>query len=116
MTILLKSALDFDLIRRREITSGATWEQVLKKLGIKHERRSSGVLVALCVFHEEKTPSLHFWPSSGFKCHGCGVSYDMLGFVHLYTGGDEVFLVDFFADLPTLRWEHLNQLLFFREG
>jgi DNA primase len=28
----------------------------------------------LCVFHDEKTPSLRVWPSGFFKCHGCGES------------------------------------------
>ncbi len=32
----------------------------------------------LCVFHQEKTPSLRIWSSGRFKCYGCGES----GHVH----------------------------------
>ncbi len=35
---------------------------------------STGKIYTLCCFHDERTPSLVFWPNSGFKCHGCGES------------------------------------------
>jgi DNA primase len=39
-------------------------------------------LVGLCPFHGEKTPSFHVHPDRGFfKCFGCGVGGDVIGFV-----------------------------------
>lgn len=36
--------------------------------------RSSGVVYALCPFHDEKTPSLAYYPRTGrFVCRGCRV-------------------------------------------
>ena len=34
---------------------------------------ASGAITLLCVFHEERTPSLRIWPDGGFRCFGCGV-------------------------------------------
>lgn len=36
-----------------------------------HRLTSSGKIILLCVFHKERTPSLHIWPSGLFCCHGC---------------------------------------------
>lgn len=35
------------------------------------------VLMVLCVFHKEKTPSLRIWPNGQFFCHGCQTSGHM---------------------------------------
>mgnify|MGYP001582364313 FL=1 len=49
------------------------WWGVLKKLKIEFRERSTGAIMAHCVFHIEQTPSLRFWPESGrFHCFGCG--------------------------------------------
>jgi len=34
---------------------------------------TSGAITLLCIFHEERTPSLRIWPDGGFRCFGCGV-------------------------------------------
>lgn len=63
------------------------WWQVLHVLGLLHPMRlkQSGVLVGLCPFHNEKTPSIHFWlKSKRFKCHGCGEGGSIVDFVILY--------------------------------
>lgn len=58
------------------------WEEVLARCDIRFRKRKTGVLVALCPFHNEKTPSVKFWPrTGGFKCYGCGASGDKLRFV-----------------------------------
>jgi DNA primase len=62
------------------------WEILLVRIGIKMRRRSSGVLVARCVFHNEHSPSLHFWVSGNFLCHGCDEQGDMAKFIGLYFG------------------------------
>lgn len=50
----------------------ANWKTALQLLGIPFKERSTGVLVILCPFHKERTPSLHCWPKSGnYRCHGC---------------------------------------------
>ena len=58
-----------------------TWEEILDKSGVTFVRRSTGVLVACCPFHHEKTPSIHFWNKSRrFRCHGCGYDGDRFYF------------------------------------
>lgn len=74
---------------------GYDWPQVLRALGIPMDHfkvRSTGVMVGLCFFHKEKTPSLVLWPKSKrWICFGCGISEqrympenDMLLFASLY--------------------------------
>jgi len=54
-----------------------TWPEICKVMKIVHRIRSTAVVVILCPFHREKTPSLHMWPGSGrFHCHGCGAEGD----------------------------------------
>ena len=85
-----------------------SWEQILRRLGILYKKRSTGVLVLLCAFnHEEKTPSLHCWPSGKFRCHGCCRAGDMIFFVRLHQFGilddsSQTELENFFANLPAL--------------
>jgi len=33
-----------------------------------------GAIMTLCVFHQERTPSLRIWPDGNYLCHGCGKS------------------------------------------
>jgi|GEM_PF-2893594 len=100
------------------LSSRASWEQVLMKLksGLltSAHRRKSGVLVRCCVFHDEKTASLHFWPLSGrYHCHGCKQEGDKMGLVLMWYFGhngakrplrenEESFLRDFFKHLPVV--------------
>ena len=49
------------------------WEKICRTIQLAYKVRSTGVIVALCPFHNEKTPSCHMWPKSGnFYCFGCG--------------------------------------------
>ncbi len=58
------------------------WGQILNEFKILFKTRTTGVLVSLCPFHLEKTPSCLFWPQSGnFKCFGCGETGDKLYFI-----------------------------------
>lgn len=64
------------------LTHSFDWEKICKDLCIPFKKRSTGVLVLLCPFHNEKTPSLHMWPRSGrFMCFGCGTNGDQREFV-----------------------------------
>lgn len=59
-------------------TTAELVEQVIHSLGTPTEiLERHGVQVrnrmALCPFHEEKTPSLSFYKDR-FKCHGCGAA------------------------------------------
>lgn len=55
----------------------------LRKAGSEYE--------ALCPFHTENTPSFRVVPSKGFvHCFGCGVHYDVIGFVMAMEGCDFV--------------------------
>lgn len=56
---------------RAEVSLRVSWNDVLTNLGIAFRENSNGKLIASCCFHVEKTPSLRFWPKSGFCCHGC---------------------------------------------
>jgi len=55
--------------------------QLVAERGIEIRKKGT-TLVALCPFHEEKTPSFVLTSSKGlFHCFGCGVSGDVIGFV-----------------------------------
>ncbi len=98
------------------LSARASWDQVLTKLNValltSAHRRKSGVIVCHCIFHSEKTESLHFWPLSGrYRCHGCGQEGDKMGLVlmwyfnhngtkHPLRENEESFLRDFFKHLP----------------
>jgi len=50
-------------------------------------RKSGSAWLALCVFHKERTPSLHIRPDrSYFKCFGCGEHGDPISFVQKNEG------------------------------
>ncbi len=103
----------------KEIALLASWEAVLSKINPalleESHRRSTGVFVRRCVFHREKTASLHFWNTSGrYHCHGCGADGDRIDFVFEWYFGHEryrkdppredekSFLLDFFKYLPIM--------------
>ena len=45
-------------------------------------RRSGRTFMAICPFHEEKTPSFHVFPESGrYKCFGCGEGGEVFNFL-----------------------------------
>lgn len=58
------------------------WAEILRHFGVRYTKRSTGTLVALCYFHVEKTPSMHFWDKSGrFHCFGCAKEGNKLTYV-----------------------------------
>ena len=49
------------------------WKEIVADTGLNYTQRSiSHALVLLCVYHEERTPSLFLYPSGNLQCHGCG--------------------------------------------
>ena len=67
---------------RRRIASDIHWIQILRTLNVHFIERSTGTLVSLCRVHLEKTPSCHFWNTSGrYYCHGCAIGGDKTDFV-----------------------------------
>jgi AAA domain/CHC2 zinc finger len=53
-------------------------------------RKSGSGYMALCCFHQEKTPSLSISISKGaFKCHGCGASGGLLDFEQKFSSCDK---------------------------
>ena len=73
-----------DLHRNVCALAGKNWESILLAQGIRDaKKRRSGVFVASCVFgyHNDTHPSLHFWPSGTFRCHGCHTQGSALDFV-----------------------------------
>ena len=64
--------------------AGKNWGTILQAFHIRGaKKRQSGVFVANCVsgYHDDTHPSLHFWPSRTFLCHGCHVQGSVLDFV-----------------------------------
>lgn len=49
-------------------------------------RRSGASLVCRCMFHDERTPSLHVFPDGRFKCFGCGEAGDVLDYIQKTRG------------------------------
>jgi len=49
-------------------------------------KRKGKVLVGLCPFHTEKTPSFNVTPGKFFKCFGCGAKGDVFAFVMRIAG------------------------------
>jgi DNA primase catalytic core len=57
---------------------------VVAERGIALKRKGK-VLVALCPFHQEKTPSFTITPAKGlYHCFGCGAAGDVIGFLTRY--------------------------------
>jgi len=58
-------------------------EDLARSALILGRMRSSGVVVALCPFHDEKTPSLVYRPRTGeFVCYGCRVHGRLTDGIH----------------------------------
>ncbi len=52
-------------------------------------RKAGKELTGLCPFHSESSPSFTVIPAKGFvHCFGCGVHYDVIGFLMAITGCD----------------------------
>ena len=91
---------------REDVNSKHSWRSILKELGFWDKTvkiRSTGVIVKCCEIHVEKTPSLHLYPDSGFKCYGCGQEGDKLIFLIKFGWTDLESLQNFFSNLPTDR-------------
>lgn len=73
---------------RRRICRDVSWGDVLRvtlempNRRIARAHRGTGRYVVLCVFHDEKTPSLWLYPDGGFHCKGCSWTGDVLDFVN----------------------------------
>jgi len=59
--------------------------EIAENLGLELKKSGSG-FVALCPFHQEKTPSFHLTDGKGFKCFGCGESGDNIKLYQKFTG------------------------------
>lgn len=70
-----------------EILEKVSWKDILKVLGVKIKKQKSngGVLIILCPFHDEKTPSLRMNEDKGvFMCLGCGQYGNQFSFVQKF--------------------------------
>ncbi|MDH5658212.1 MAG: CHC2 zinc finger domain-containing protein [Nitrosopumilus sp.] len=71
--------------------------EVLTERGVKLQRKGR-VLVALCPFREEKTPSFTVTPSRGlYHCFGCDAAGDVIGFLVRHEGMDFKDALEFLA-------------------
>ena len=70
----------------REIRERADIVDVISSCGVDLKRAGAD-FVALCPFHNEKTPSFHVHPNTGYyKCFGCGKSGDAIAFLQQNQG------------------------------
>ena len=60
---------------------GRTWDFVNSNTQVPSLKQKGAAWVGKCPFHEEKTGSFNVRPGKGYKCFGCGVGGDALGFV-----------------------------------
>jgi DNA primase len=82
MALFVSSNRQINEIHKESLAKGLDWRGVLDILGISFKVRKTGVLTTHCVVHRERTPSLHFWNTSGrCHCHGCGFDCDIFDFV-----------------------------------
>jgi hypothetical protein len=58
----------------------------IPRLRTQHPISSPPRRMALCPFHNEKTPSLRVWGSQRFKCHGCGKEGDVFTLLEEFEG------------------------------
>ncbi|MBP9827836.1 hypothetical protein KBC55_01650 [Patescibacteria group bacterium] len=65
-----------------------SWQTLLARFGIYHLRpRRSGVIYTLCIFHQERTPSLVLYPNNQtYHCYGCQRSGHAVKFVRQLVG------------------------------
>jgi hypothetical protein len=67
------------------------WAAMFARAGSRSVKtRATGAVRALCVFHNERTPSLVGWPSGRFLCHGCQATGDAASFVHAFDEAADV--------------------------
>ncbi len=67
------------------------WAALFARVGARRiKARTTGAVYALCVFHDERTPSLVGWPSGRFLCHGCLASGDAASFVRAFDENADV--------------------------
>jgi len=66
-----------------EINNRLSWQDILSKCGIRvKKQQNNSVLIILCPFHDEKTPSLQLNECRCvFGCLGCGKSGDKFDFI-----------------------------------
>jgi DNA primase len=61
-------------------------------------KKAGASFMAVCPFHQEKTPSLHISPDKGmWYCHGCGEGGDVFGFIMRMEGLDFMDAMRFLA-------------------
>ena len=69
-------------------------EKVADKMGIRVVRHK-----ALCPFHEDRHPSLHF-KNNRFKCFACGASGDVIDLVQRYLNVEFKEAVEWIGEAP----------------
>ncbi len=89
-----KKLVEVTLEKIPDFNEAFTWTEALQaaagKLPDYRVAKNSGALIMKCLMHDERTPSMHCWPSGNFLCHGCGAS------------GNKVEFISNFPTLPTL--------------
>lgn len=87
------------------------FKSIVNRLNIKHIITDFGIIInknmALCPFHDEKTPSMNIFNNDKFfKCHGCGEFGDVIDFVMKYKNIDKIGAVLYLNDTYNLNLVH----------
>lgn len=80
------------------------WGQILRAFDLlrSFKQRSTGVLVGLCPFHNERRPSMHLYPNTRhYHCYGCGAEGDTIDFIKEFKDIKEDEFDNFFKTLAS---------------
>lgn len=70
------------MVDRNEIINQNPIADIIRGYGVELKEEAKGELMALCPFHDEKTPSFSVNPSKGvYYCFGCGQKGSVIDFV-----------------------------------
>lgn len=93
---------EYEQAWRDSHTTEERWEQAFRDAGLQYRKTSvARALVALCVFHDEKTPSMWAYPSGNLFCYGCSYKSSLEWFEQF--GSDTVALNGISNHLRRLR-------------
>lgn len=134
LEVLLQNYTYFDIEDgfREDVRRNISWQAILDNLGIAYKTRSTGVIVSLSPFTNERTPSSFYRPETGhfhtlWMCYSSGKSGDKVDFVTQYNDWDRleykpisqwckppfhslILLDQFFSSVPRIDQINPNQL------
>tara|TARA_Y100000593_G_C4200374_1_gene281542 strand:+ start:186 stop:719 length:534 start_codon:yes stop_codon:yes gene_type:complete len=59
-------------------------EDLAQEYGVILQQKGSGLMIGICPFHNEKTPSFTIYPENNFYCFGCHKGGDSIALLKLF--------------------------------